>query len=281
MMPSNVFRAIVGGLIAVGLVACGGGGGDGVSVNNVAASNMRYGGTSTISISGRNLLTGVVVTIEGPCDSLSKVQTSGSDDTQLFTCDVRGVGEIRATVSTAAGVFLARLTVQVPMPQVSVATSKGEFVMQLDAEKAPLSVLNYLGYVNAGFYSGTLFHNVIPGRGVIAGGFTAGLAVKAPTRPAVALESNNGLVNLRGTVGMFRGADADSARTQWYVNTADNRDLDFVDAASPGFAVFGMVISGMDVVDSITTVQTRPDLVNNLAGVPLTEVTITSIRQLR
>lgn len=281
MIASFFSRVVLGGLVLAGLSACGGsGGGDIATVNNVAASNMRYGGKSTISISGRNLLAGVEVAVEGPCNSLTK-EPAGSDDTQLFTCDVRGVGEIRATVSSPSGVFLARLTAQVPTPQVSVSTSKGEFVVQLDAEKAPQTVLNYLAYVNAGFYTGTLFHNVVKDKGVVTGGFTTGLAAKAPTRAAIALESNNGLKNVRGTIGMFRGAAANSAQSQWYINTSDNPDLDFVDDTNPGFAVFGTVISGVDVVDAVMAAETRPDLLNSLAGVPVIEIVVTAIRQQR
>ncbi len=281
MIASFLSRLVLAGLVVAGASGCGGsGGGDIATVNNVAANNMRYGGTSTISITGRNLLKGVEVSIEGPCNSLTKVQ-AGSDDTQLFTCDVRGLGEIRATISSPSGIFLARLTAQVPAPEVSVTTSKGEFVIQLDPERAPQTVLNFLAYVNAGFYNGTLFHNVVKDKGVLTGGFTAGLVAKAPTRAAIALESNKGLKNVRGSIGMFRGAAVNSAQAQWYVNTADNPDLDFVDDSNPGFAVFGAIVSGLAVVDTIVASETRPDLANNLAGVPLVEVAVTNLRQLR
>ena len=267
---------------AATLVSCGGGGGGtgGPTVSTLGASNARMGGTSTITVSGRNLREGVAVRIEGPCETLTTV-ANGSDETQQFTCDVRGVGEIRAIVSDAKGSFLARLAFQVPMPQVSVVTSSGTFVLDLEAVKAPLSTLNFLAYVNAGFYRNVLIDRVIRDRGIAAGGFTTGLTVKPATRPAIALESSNGLKNLRGTVGVLREGGPASGLARWYINTADNADIDFVDDANPGFAVFGAVSSGMNVVDAISAVETRVDLLKQMTDIPATEILITSATQVR
>ena len=253
------------------LASCGGGGGNssgGPAVNTLAAGNARMGGTSTITVSGRNLREGIAARIEGPCETLTTV-ANGTDDTQQYTCDVRGVGEIRVIITDTKGTFLARLAFQVPMPQVSVVTGSGTFVLDLDAVKAPLSTLNFLAYVNAGFYRNVLIDRVIRDRGIASGGFTTGLVAKAATRAAIALESNNGLKNLRGTVGVLREGGPVSGRARWYINTADNADLDFVDEANPGFAVFGTVSSGMSVVDAISAVETRVDLLKQMTDIPV------------
>lgn len=131
-----------------------------------------------------------------------------------------------------------------------------EFVFELYPNQAPASVANFLTYVEDDFYYGTIFHRVISGFMVQAGGLTTGLASKAPTYAPIVLESNNGLSNLRGTVAMARTNDPNSATSQFYVNVVDNKFLDYTSSASPGYAVFGKVVSGMDVLDYIASVAT-------------------------
>jgi peptidyl-prolyl cis-trans isomerase A (cyclophilin A) len=148
-------------------------------------------------------------------------------------------------------------------PKVTLETSMGKVVVQLDPAKAPLSVSNFLQYVNEGHYNGTVFHRVIPTFMVQGGGFTPDNRQK-PTRAPIAIESNNGLKNNRGTIAMARTMDPNSATAQFFINVVDN---DFLNYRAPtsqgyGYAVFGQVISGMDVVDKIratpTGVQDRP-----------------------
>jgi peptidyl-prolyl cis-trans isomerase A (cyclophilin A) len=206
---------------------------------------------------------------------------NGTDDLQQYTCDLLAVGEYQAEVHAADGAFLGRLTFQVPQPEVSMATSKGDFVLELDPVAAPATVRNFLGYVNAGFYRNVIFHRVIADTLVQSGGYTTGPVAKAPTAPAIKLESDNGLKNLRGTIGAARTSAPDSAQAQWYVNVGDNPGFDYVDADNPGYAVFGKVISGMATVDAISAVATRADAATGLTDLPVTEILITGATQTR
>lgn len=140
-------------------------------------------------------------------------------------------------------------------PRVQLTTNLGEITIELFPAKAPKSVENFLGYVKDGFYDGTIFHRVIADFMIQGGGFTRDLKQK-PTRAAIPIESKNGLSNLRGTVAMARTADPNSATAQFFINTVDNQRLDFTSDASPGYAVFGKVVSGMDVVERIRAGET-------------------------
>ena len=142
------------------------------------------------------------------------------------------------------------------MQQVELQTSKGNIKIELDDEKAPDSVRNFIDHVKRGHYDGTVFHRVIKGFMIQGGGMTADQREKA-TRAPIALESRNGLVNTRGTVAMARTNDPNSATAQFFINVKDN---DFLNAAQArdgnGYAVFGKVIAGMDVVDKIRNAPT-------------------------
>ncbi|TAK97762.1 MAG: peptidyl-prolyl cis-trans isomerase, partial [Aquabacterium sp.] len=155
----------------------------------------------------------------------------------------------------AAGLTLA--SAQLALAQnVKIATSLGDVVVQLDPAKAPKTVDNFVQYIKAGHYNGTVFHRVIDGFMIQGGGMTPDLKEK-PTRAPIPLESRNGLSNARGTVAMARTNVPDSATAQFFINVKDNTFLDA--ARSPdgnGYAVFGKVISGMDVVDKIRKVET-------------------------
>ncbi len=138
-----------------------------------------------------------------------------------------------------------------------VKTSLGDMTIELYPDKAPKSVENFLAYVKSGFYDGTLFHRVIDNFMVQGGGFTKDLRQK-PTRAAIPIESKNGLSNLRGTVAMARTADPNSATAQFFINVVDNPRLDYASDASPGYTVFGKVVSGLEVVDKMKAVPTGP-----------------------
>ncbi len=139
-------------------------------------------------------------------------------------------------------------------PRVLLSTSLGEIEVELEAEKAPISVENFLAYVESGHYDGTIFHRVIPGFMIQGGGFTEDLAQK-PTRASIKNEADNGLHNVRGTLAMARTAVKDSATSQFFINHRDNAFLDH-GARDFGYAVFGKVVRGMDVVDQIAQVPT-------------------------
>ncbi|MGF6493320.1 peptidyl-prolyl cis-trans isomerase A (cyclophilin A) [Luteibacter sp. 621] len=144
-------------------------------------------------------------------------------------------------------------------PRVVVHTSQGDFTLELFPEKAPKSVANFLQYVRDGFYDGTVFHRVVDGY-MIQGGLYSRDLTQRRTRAPIASEADNGLSNLRGTVSVARGADANSGTSQFFVNLVDNRRLDYVSNQSGltwGFAVFGKVVQGMDTVDKIAKVPTK------------------------
>jgi cyclophilin family peptidyl-prolyl cis-trans isomerase len=159
-------------------------------------------------------------------------------------------------------------------PRVAFETSLGRFVLELDAAKAPKTVENFLAYAKAGFFDGTIFHRVIPDFMIQGGGFTADMNQKE-TRAAIANEADNGLKNKRGTVAMARTMDPNSATAQFFVNLKDNGFLDHTgkNARGWGYAVFGQVVEGMDVVDKIAKVKTGNK--GPHADVPVEAVTIT------
>jgi cyclophilin family peptidyl-prolyl cis-trans isomerase len=139
-------------------------------------------------------------------------------------------------------------------PQVLVVTSMGNFTVELNAERAPLTVAHFLKYVDQGQYSGTIFHRVIPNFVIQGGGFDANYKLR-PAPAKVVNESGNGLTNERGTVGMARSSDPHGSDCQFYVNLYDNEALD-PNKTRWGYAVFGKVVQGMDVVDKIGNVPT-------------------------
>ncbi len=158
----------------------------------------------------------------------------------------------------AAAVVGLGATFAAQAQKVKLATSVGDIVVELDAAKAPKTVDNFVQYVKAGHYDGTVFHRVIDNFMIQGGGMTANLKEK-PTRPPIPLESRNGLNNDRGTIAMARTSDPNSATSQFFINVKNN---DFLNSArSPdgnGYAVFGKVVAGMEVVDKIRAVRTGP-----------------------
>ena len=164
-------------------------------------------------------------------------------------------------------------------PLVELKTSAGPIVIELYPEKAPKSVANFLEYVKAGFYDGSIFHRVIDGFMIQGGGFTTGFQQK-PTRAPVPNEADNGLKNLRGTIAMARTSDPQSATAQFFINVKDNAALDYKSSTpqSWGYAVFGKVIDGMEVVDKIRQTPTGAGGPGNrFSDVPATPVIIESV----
>lgn len=157
-------------------------------------------------------------------------------------------------------------------PMVLMKTSKGDITIELDAAKAPISVKNFLSYVDAKFYDGTIFHRVIPGFMIQGGGLTSDF-VEKQTKAPIKNESGNGLSNLRGTLAMARMDDLNSATAQFYINHVNNLSLD-----SYKYAVFGKVIKGMDVVDAIAAVPTAT--IKGYQDAPRQTVTILSVRRI-
>ncbi|MFY0665933.1 MAG: peptidyl-prolyl cis-trans isomerase [Natronospirillum sp.] len=153
-------------------------------------------------------------------------------------------------------------------------TSAGEIVLELDATNAPLTTSNFVTYVEEEFYDGLIFHRVIDGFMIQGGGFDADMT-QQPVRAPIRNESNNGLSNSRGTIAMARTQAPDSATAQFYINLVDNDNLDYR-SGRPGYAVFGRVISGMEVVDSIAKVRTGNRGMHQ--NVPNDDIVIESVR---
>ena len=143
-------------------------------------------------------------------------------------------------------------------PRVKLQTNLGDIVVELFPQTAPVTVENFLRYVSEGFYHGVIFHRVIPGFMIQAGGFTAELQEKLPSYPPIVNEASNGLQNQRGALAMARmGGNPDSAASQFFINIVDNYALDYGSAENPmGYTVFGKVVAGMEVADKIAAVET-------------------------
>lgn len=158
---------------------------------------------------------------------------------------------------------------------VKLETSMGDIIIELNEQAAPVTVRNFLGYVESGFYDGTIFHRVIPGFMIQGGGFTKQM-VRKETRDPIINEAKNGLSNKKGTISMARSSDPNSATSQFFINHRDNDFLDYINDNKPGYAVFGKVTEGMDVVDAIASVETTTR--NGMEDVPVEPVVIISAK---
>lgn len=193
---------------------------------------------------------------------------------------------LRITVALLCMMFasLANSDTQAPADQpnhapdemvyVGMNTTAGYIEFELNKTKAPISVQNFLGYIMADFYPGTIFHRVVAGFVIQGGGHTENMYEKT-TLPPIKNEAHNGLSNDRGTLAMARGSDIDSATSQFYINLVDNKRLNhYARFNDYGYAVFGKVIQGMDVVDAIGAYEV------NAAHEPLTPITVTEVKKL-
>lgn len=266
---------------ALMLVSCGGGL---QTVTGVTIPNLRYTGSPgviNVNLVGQALTaSGMRVYANG---TLCNNDTSTSETSRTAFCVITVPDDLKVQirVTNLNGDENHRSDFYAPKPQVTFQTSMGDFVVELDPTHAPVTVKNFLSYVNQSpsFYHSTIFHRVISGFVVQGGGFTSGMVAKTGQSAAIALESNNGLKNERGTVAMARTDAPNSATSQFYVNVVNNTSLDYVSDSSPGYAVFGMVISGMDVIDNISTQPTTT--VSGSHDVPITDITVTSATQSR
>lgn len=263
------WAALAGGATVVGLGAA--------QPAAISAGTLSYGRTATFTLTGSNLSPSNLSVSVDKCTGLA-LAAGGTGSTRTLTCRVSGTGALTVQARTPAGGVLLSSTFTVPQPQVTLATSQGTMVLELNPTQAPVTVNNFLAYTGDGFYAGTLFHRVIAGFVIQAGGVTSGLVVKPVTYAPIVLESNNGLSNLRGTVAMARTNDLNSATSQFFINHVDNPGLNY-STTSAGYAVFGSVVTGMDVVDRIAALPTRT--VGAYQNVPQTEVTILSAQQTR
>jgi cyclophilin family peptidyl-prolyl cis-trans isomerase len=181
-------------------------------------------------------------------------------------------------VSILISVLLVGLFTQPSLasdPLLIIKTNYGDIWIQLDSKNAPITVDHFLSYVDDEFYDGLIFHRVVPGFVIQAGGYTAEMRAME-TKGTIKNEASNGLKNLTGTVAMARTDDADSADAQFYINTADNPSLDKT-GQKAGYTVFGRVVNGMSVVGEVELVDTG--IKNEMAAVPLDPVIIHSLRR--
>lgn len=254
------------------LSACGGGStGFAPVVTGVKPQTLKYGHTATIYLGGKDLRSSITVDTNGKCANPTFASNS-TTDTLVLNCAIKAVGDIPLTIKSENGTVLYATTLTVPKPQVTLFTTKGTVVLEMDVNTAPISSNNYLKYVSNGYYTSTLFHRVISGFMIQGGGYTTGMVKKAGQLAAIELESNKGLSNLRGTLAMARTNVPNSATSEFFINVVDNTFLDYKNEANPGYAVFGKVVQGMDVVDAIVAQPTG--VTNGFTDVPLTDVVI-------
>ena len=241
---------------------------------SVTTSVLAYRKTATITIAGQGLDQSLNVANAG---CLTITELPGASATQrVFSCKMIRPGTVAMSITAADGSSLYAGTMTIPLPaqpQVTMVTSLGTMVFELDPAKAPISVDNFLQYTETGFYSNKIFHRVIPTFVIQGGGFTADFQVGA-TLPPIKLEVGTGLSNLRGTLAMARTSVLDSATSQFFINVVDNVALD---TASGGYAVFGKVVQGLDVMDKIKAVPTSVQA--GAPDVPVTAVIINSATQ--
>lgn len=290
MNPSSLIRSRLvrwapWPLLAVLLAACGGGGGGSGSsqATVLSASSLQYSRTGVVTVNGSGLAAAdLQMTVDGPCGEVVRAPNPIDSQTQ-FGCQLRGVGDYVAYVRKANGDEIGRLKFSVPNPQVVMSlaqgTVTGTMTVELDPRAAPVTALNFMRYVGAGFYTNTVVHRVVADTLVQAGGYTTGLAAVPPLFDPIVLE-NTGLLNQRGTIAMARSSLPDSATSQFYLNVKDNPEFDPMDEFRPGYAVFGRVIEGLGVLDQLGKVQTR-FLSDALQNYPVLEVKLNSITQIR
>lgn len=277
MFHSKLFRSFALALLIAG---CGGGTGFQPTITGVKSETLQYGKSAIIYLGGKDLRANMVVDTNGACIDPSFASNS-TTDMLVLNCTVKVVGNFTLTIKNEAGVVVNATPLTVLKPQVAILTSLGNIVLELDPAAAPITVNNFLSYVNNGFYQNTLFHRVISGSLIQGGGYTAGLVKKDGLKDPIVQESNNGLSNLRGTVAMARTNDPSSATSEFFINHADNVYLNYSAANSSGYAVFGKVIQdmGMNVVDVIAAKPTGP--FKGFENVPLDDIRIIEASQIQ
>ena len=260
--------------LATTLGACGGGGGDGdtlpAAVSVATAGTPLYSQVLLFTINGSNLDTGLAVSSAG-CRGMTRSTTAPHISTAsvaYYRCTVAAVCAQQATVTrTSDGTLLSTVNYTVPEPQVTMNVSNGastgagvvngNLVITLKPAQAPITVDNFLAYVNSGFYDGTVFHRNSPGFVLQGGGYAAEVNPATPVRPPlkptnnpIALEDNTGLSNVRLSVAMARTGAPDSATSQFFINLGNNTFLNG-SATTRGYAAFGNVSAGADLVDAM------------------------------
>jgi peptidyl-prolyl cis-trans isomerase A (cyclophilin A) len=273
MTPNTLFFSAALLCSTALLSACGGGNAaDNQLVNQIQVKTLSYGKQAEIYVAGLNLRANMTA-VTGACKDPVFNITQSVPELAVLNCTVSATGVQPIRIIDANGETLYTSTLTVPEPRVALVTSAGTVYLELNPTAAPVTVNNFLAYVSSGYYRNTLFHRVIAGFVAQAGGYTTGLVKKTGQRSAIELESNKGLLNTRSSLAMARTNVPNSATSEFFINLVDNPSLNYQSDSNPGYAVFGKVVQGMDVVDAIATSTTGT--VNGFSDVPLTEVTIT------
>ena len=275
-MPSKFFLSILS-ISALVLAGCGGSSSaPDLAVSDIAVNQLKYGQLSQFTLTGNFSDNEINVSTKN-CKGLA-LAAGGTTTTKSVTCTIGavGTGVVSLEAKLADGTVLKSVSFDVPNPQVSMQTSLGAVVLELNPTAAPLSTDNFLQYVNSKFYDNTLIHRVVTtGIFVAQGGWlTPTPAVQPGQKAAIALEVNKGLSNLKGTIAMARSADLNSATSQYFFNLADNVALD---TSNGGYSVFGKVVSGAEVLDTMANVKTTTAF--GLADFPASNVIVLSATQ--
>ncbi len=245
-------------------------------VSAIQANQLKYGQVAQFTITGYSLDKDINISTQN-CKGLALV-AGGTDSSKSVNCTIIavGVGAVSLEAKLPDGTVLKSTSFDVPNPQVSMLTNLGTMVLELNPTAARLSTDNYLQYVNSKFYDNTLIHRIVTaGIFVAQGGWlTPTPAVQPGQKAAIALEVNKGLSNLKGTIAMARSADLNSATSQYFFNLADNVALD---TSNGGYAVFGKVVSGAEVLDAMASVKTTTAF--GLADFPASNVIVLSATQ--
>ena len=280
------------------LSSCGGsGGGAAPTVTAPATGSPMYGHPLLLTVNGSNLDQGLAVTSSAACPGAVLVNTApllSTATTAYYQCTAAGVGEGRFVLKSAIdGGTLTTVPFTVPLPQVTMTMSNGAavdgtLVVTLVPDRAPITVDNFLAYVNAGFYDGTVIHRVVTDF-VIQGGGYAG-PVDASTEPAatkpvnapIPLEANVGLSNAQWTIAMARTGAPNSATSQFFINLVDNSAILDANPFQAGYAVFGIVTAGTDTVTSTAAAPCTSTAVSGAGDcTPIPNVVLTSAVQTR
>jgi peptidyl-prolyl cis-trans isomerase A (cyclophilin A) len=265
-------------LCALVLPGCGGGSTSltSASVSEIQANQLKYGQSTEFTIIGNLLENDINVSIQN-CKGLALVAV-GTSTSKTVTCTISavGTGAVSLEVKLVDGAVLKSVSFDVPNPQVTMETNLGSMLVELNPKVAPISTDNFLQYVNNKFYDNTIIHRIVTtGIFIAQGGWLTPVPSLQPgQKSAITLEVNKGLSNIKGTLAMARGSELNSATSQYFFNLADNTGLD---TANGGYAVFGKIISGIEVLDAMSNVKTTTAF--GLADLPANSVIVKSVSQ--
>jgi cyclophilin family peptidyl-prolyl cis-trans isomerase len=247
-----------------------------LAVSDITVNQLKYGQPSQFTLTGNFSDNEINVSTKN-CKGLALV-AGGTTTSKSVTCTISaaGTGVVILEAKLADGTVLKSVSFDVPNPQVSLVTNLGSMVVELNPTATPITTDNFLQYVNSKFYDNTIIHRIVTtGIFVAQGGWLSPTpAVQPGQKAAIALEVNKGLSNLKGTIAMARSAELNSATSQFYFNLADNVALD---TAGGGYAVFGKVVSGAEVLDAMASVKTTTAF--GLADFPASNVIVLSAAQ--